>query len=111
MLDKTSEGFTAMIEGGTDTEHFAALYFTYLCDPPDLHGADKHYEASLMWEALQSTVHTVEKIQKDRGMVDVDNYLNICTSMCSSSFCSQSTDDRSRWREPSWALLPLQAWA
>jgi hypothetical protein len=99
-----------MIEGGTDTEHFAALYLSYLCDPPDLRGVDKHYEASSMWEALQLAIHTVEKLQKDRN-IDVDNFLNICTSMYSSSFCSQSTEGRSRWREPTCALLPHQDWA
>jgi hypothetical protein len=107
MLNETSNGLIAMIEGGTDTEHFAALYLTYLCDPPDHQGVDKHYSASEMWKALQSTIKTVENIQRKHN-VNVDNYLNICTSMCFSSFCSQSNRDRSRWGEPTCAVLPLQ---
>jgi len=88
MLSETSQGFAAMIEGGTDTEHLAALYLSYLCDPPDYHGADKHYSASSMWNALQAAIRTVEKIQKDHK-IDIDNFLNICTSMCFPSFCYQ----------------------
>jgi glutamine amidotransferase len=110
MLAQISDGFISMIEGGTDTEHFAALYLTYLCDPKNFRGADKHYEASLMWTALQSAIHKVEDIQKKYN-IDVDNYLNICTSMCSTSFSSQSNEDRSGWREPTCALLPFQGWA
>ena len=82
-----------MIEGGTDTEHFAALYLSYLCDPQDFRGADKHYEASSMWKAMQSAIGTVENIQKDHN-IDIDNFLNICTSMCFPSFCCQSIENR-----------------
>jgi glutamine amidotransferase len=74
-----------MIQGGTDTEHFAALYFSYLCHPPDYRGTDKHYSASEMWKALQSAIKTLQKIQEEHKIVvnqTVDNYLNICTSMC-----------------------------
>jgi hypothetical protein len=114
MLDKTSEGFISMIEGGTDTEHFAALYLSYLCDPPDYRGADKHYNASAMWKALQSAIDTVRKIQNERKIAldqTDDNFLNICTCMCSSSFCSQFIEDRSGRREPPRALLPIRGWA
>ncbi len=93
MLGVTSQGFAAMIEGGTDTEHFAALYLSYLCDPPDFIGADKHYKASSMWNAMQSAIRTVEKIQKDHN-IDVDNFLNFCTCMCFPSFCCQSIEIR-----------------
>ena len=67
MLKNISDGLTAMIEGGTDTEHFGALYLTYLCQPADFHGADEHYGASAMWKALRTAIQTVEKIQSDRG--------------------------------------------
>jgi len=79
MLGETSEGFAAMIAGGTDTEHVAALYLSYLCDPKDYRGADKHYKASSMWRALQSAIDTIEKLQKARK-IDVDNFMNICAT-------------------------------
>ena len=83
MLAEISEGFAAMIEGGTDTEHFAALYLSYLCKPKNHLGAEEYYDASKMWNALQAAIHKVQKIQKDRGfeIKNIDNYLNICTSM------------------------------
>ncbi|KAG6848006.1 hypothetical protein H0H93_004235 [Arthromyces matolae] len=68
--------FAAMIEGGTDTEHLAAIYMTNLCDPQDARGAHKHYPADSMWKALKSAIETVEKIQKENKKVPA-NYLNI----------------------------------
>jgi len=76
MLRHVSDGFAAMIEGGTDTEHLAAIYMTYLCEPADYNGADKHYPAASMWNALKSAIKTVEDIQEKRGKVP-NNFLNI----------------------------------
>lgn len=84
MLSHVTEGFTAMIEGGTDSEHLAAIYMSHLCKPGDFRGADKHYPATSMWKALKSAIQTVEDIQRKRGKTP-DNFLNICASMCSSS--------------------------
>jgi len=106
VLDNVSPGFTAMIEGGTDTEHLAALYMTYLCEPKDFRGADNRYPTSSMWMALKAAINKVEGIQRSRGM-NPDNHFNICTSTRPSSFCSHCTNGRlSGWREPSWNLLP-----
>ncbi|KIM47095.1 hypothetical protein M413DRAFT_422785, partial [Hebeloma cylindrosporum] len=79
MLSHISEGFTAMIEGGTDSEHLAAIYMSYLCEPADFHGADKSYPASSMWKALKSAIQTVEDIQRKRGKT-AENFLNICAT-------------------------------
>ena len=112
MLAHVSEGFDSMIEGATDTEHLAALYMTYLCEPADFHGADKHYSASLMWKALKSAIHKLEAIQKGRGLTP-DNFLNICASMCPSirpllSVLKHRRHCHSGWRESNLTLLPLQ---
>jgi hypothetical protein len=94
MLDSVSQGFAAMIEGGTDTEHLAALYMTNLCDPPNFQGADKSYTAMEMWQALKAAIQTVEGIQTNRGLTP-DNFLNICASMHPShSFHSNVLNDR-----------------
>lgn len=92
MLGHVTEGFTAMIEGGTDSEHLAAIYMSYLCEPTDFRGADKHYPAVSMWKALEFAIQTVENIQRKRGKTP-DNFLNICASMCSSSSGSQCIKD------------------
>jgi len=108
MLSHVTEGFTAMIEGGTDSEHLAAIYMSLLCEPADFLGADKHYPATSMWKALKSAIQTVESIQRKRGKTP-DNFLNICASMRSSSSGSQCTEDvPSGWRVPPRALLPHQ---
>ena len=108
MLSHVTEGFTAMIEGGTDSEHLAAIYMSCLCEPADFRGADKHYPATSMWKALKSAIQTVEDIQRKRGKTP-DNFLNICASMCSSSSGSQCIKDHpSGWRVPPRALLPHQ---
>ncbi|KAG6835629.1 hypothetical protein H0H93_016367 [Arthromyces matolae] len=76
MLTHVSSAFAAMIEGGTDTEHLAAIYMTNLCEPQNSWGADKHYPAASMWKALKSAIETVEAIQKQHGK-EPANYLNI----------------------------------
>jgi len=77
MLTYVAERITAMIEGGTDTEHLAAIYMTELCGKlADFHTAGKHYPAASMWKALKSAIQIVEGIQKGRGKVP-NNFLNI----------------------------------
>ena len=111
MLTHVSEGFSAMIEGGTDTEHLAAIYMTNLCQPADFRGANKHYPAASMWEALRSAIQTVEEIQTNRGKVP-ENYLNICASTCFASFGPQCIkhlkNHPSGRRVPPRTLLLLQ---
>jgi glutamine amidotransferase len=94
MLQYISEGFTAMIESGTDTEHFAAMYLTNLCEPKDFRGVEKHYPVTEMWKALKAAIRTVEDIQKKRKLKP-ENYLNVCASMCSASFDPQCMHSRS----------------
>lgn len=103
MLNSVSQGFASMIEGGTDTEHLAALYMTNLCNPPDFQGADKSYTALEMWHALKAAIQTVEGIQTNRGLTP-DNFLNICAtdgdsllSLCYRSTVSSSTPPFDLW--------------
>ncbi|KAG6819998.1 hypothetical protein H0H93_006617 [Arthromyces matolae] len=79
MLTHVSAAFAAMIEGGTDTEHLAAIYMTKLCNPQDSRGAHKHYPSAAMWNALKGAIKTVETIQR-RHHKKPANYLNIAAT-------------------------------
>ncbi|CZR58414.1 uncharacterized protein PAC_08306 [Phialocephala subalpina] len=83
------------IQGGTDTEHFAALLMSYLCpEEPDLKqeqptGEDErvpkawglYHEPSEIQSALEKTIATIVKIQhKVLGQAAGPNDLNICVT-------------------------------
>jgi hypothetical protein len=78
-----------MIGGNTDTEHLAALYFSYLDkqDADDTFGnsKEKKYAARSMWTALKKAIEVVENIQVKHFGMKLNNALNICTSKCASS--------------------------
>lgn len=80
------------IEGGTDTEHFAALLMTNLCKNSKVKGEEKRgegepatpnaweqiYPIEAMREALESTISQIIKIQKETlGSTAEPNDLNI----------------------------------
>ena len=111
ILDHVAPGFVAMIEGSCDTEHMGALYMTYLCadDRKDFRGADDHYSAKQMKNALKAAIQKVQEIQEKHGIQNPDNYYNTCASTHSSSFSSHFNNDRlSRWGEHDWTLLSHQ---
>ncbi|KZV87014.1 N-terminal nucleophile aminohydrolase [Exidia glandulosa HHB12029] len=65
------------IQGSTDSEHVAALYFTYLA-PDD--NWERTYSVQEMKRALDKTISTVLQLQKKLpGEVEA-NSLNLCTS-------------------------------
>lgn len=83
------------IQGGTDTEHFAALLMSYLCpDEPDLKqeqptaGDERvpkawglYHEPSEIQSALEKTIATIIKTQyKVLGEAAESNDLNICVT-------------------------------
>ena len=75
ILKETSPEYAAMIYGNTDTEHLAALYFTYL---GDIH---KQYSAREMRNAMARAVLRVQAIQVCVLGQNTPNSLNLCTCM------------------------------
>ena len=63
-----------MIWGNTDTEHLAALYFTYLGD------IQKQYPAREMRNALAKAIMEVQNIQIRVLGQNTPNNMNICIS-------------------------------
>jgi glutamine amidotransferase len=96
MLLQTSQKYITMIHGGTDTEHFAALYFSRLdelashspsivTDLSKTSNIERQYSAAQMWTALKIAIRQVLDIQREHGGAGpFDNSLNICTSTTSS---------------------------
>ena len=64
-----------MIWGNTDTEHLAALYFTYLGD------IQKQYSAREMRNALAKAIMEVQNIQIRVLGKNTPNNMNICISV------------------------------
>lgn len=75
MLEATSQQYTEMISGNTDTEHFAALYFTYLGD------VHKSYTALEMRNAMEHALVKLHTIQVHILGREVSNDMNLCASM------------------------------
>jgi hypothetical protein len=71
MLELIKPEYAAMIYGNTDTEHFAALYFTHLGD------IEKEHTSKQMQVALRESIEDVKKIQDNNKLV---NLFNICSS-------------------------------
>lgn len=61
MCNQMSEEAYANIQGGTDTEHLAALFMTYLC--PSAKDWESYHSVSEMRTALQKSIHTIISIQ------------------------------------------------
>jgi hypothetical protein len=111
MMKKIRPKYQKMIGGATDTEHLAALYFSYLDRelPDEYFGAskEKKYSARAMWFAMQRAVDKVEEIQVKLFRKKLNNTFNLCASRClllSSSY--KRTKGRSQWRKSSRPLLP-----
>jgi glutamine amidotransferase len=100
-----------MIWGNTDTEHLAALYFTYLGD------IQKQYSAREMRNALAKAIRDVQEIQVRVLGQNTPNNMNICISVfplfCNYSYRSPNNtfpaDGESlvalRWRNRSFTGL------
>ena len=74
MLKETSAKYGAMIYGNTDSEHLAALYFTYLGD------IDRQYPVETMRDAMKKAVEFVRDTQIRLLGKEVSNSMNLCTS-------------------------------
>ena len=74
MLKETSAKYGAMVYGNTDSEHLAALYFTYLGD------IDRQYSANAMRDAMKKAVEFVRDAQIRVLGKEVSNSMNLCAS-------------------------------
>ncbi|PPQ68162.1 hypothetical protein CVT26_005768, partial [Gymnopilus dilepis] len=95
MLERTDQKYSDMIHGSTDTEHFAALYFSRLdelANSPRIDDIEKPYPASMMWDALKRAIRDVFEIQMEQFGGLPRNALNICAtdgeSMVALRYCN-----------------------
>lgn len=71
----------ANIHGSTDSEHFAALYMTYLTEGKGQKSWEKQYTVKQMRDAMLKAVGTVVKLQRGRiGDKAEPNSLNLATT-------------------------------
>ena len=56
----------ANISGSTDSEHFAALYMTYLTDGKGKTSWEQKYDVKKMKEALERTIASIVKLQQSK---------------------------------------------
>jgi len=81
MCNLMSDDCYESVSGSTDTEHFAALYVTYLTFGDGKAGWEKQYTPKEMMKALQHTVNTVIDLQeKALGDKAQPNDLNVSTT-------------------------------
>lgn len=79
-----SDASYAQIQGGTDSEHLAALYMTYLTQyqaNTDIDAFQQIYPLKDMLSALQNTISTVMTLQqRTQGSDRQPNSLNLCAT-------------------------------
>jgi len=76
-----SEAAFAGVQGGTDSEHIAALYMTYLTSGGDKESFEKEYPVEEMERAMHGAVATVIELQKQiLGGSAAPNSLNLCAT-------------------------------
>ena len=69
------------IKGSTDSEHFAALYITYLTGGKGKDSWEKQYTVREMRNAMKKTQGTVVALQKEKlGDKAEPNSLNVCAT-------------------------------
>jgi len=94
MLQEIRHKYLEMIDGNTDTEHFAALYFTYLGD------INKTYSAFEMRNAIAKALWKVNEIQVKVLGYEVSNEMNLCTTD-GENLCAL------RWRNNPFTASPI----
>ncbi|KAK5120840.1 hypothetical protein LTR85_005907 [Meristemomyces frigidus] len=81
MCDQMSDAAYSGINGGTDSEHIAALYMTFLTENGEASSFDKEYAVEKMAEAMSKAVGTVVTLQKKLvGSKAQPNSLNLCAT-------------------------------
>ena len=81
MCQLIDEDAYANISGSTDSEHFAALYITYLTNSKGKASWEKQYSVSEMRDALRKAMGAVIKLQREKlGDKIQANSLNVCAT-------------------------------
>lgn len=81
MVDLMDDDVYANIAGSTDSEHFAALYMTYLTDGKGKESWEKQYTVHQMRDAMRKTIGTVVRLQRKKlGDKAEPNSLNLATT-------------------------------
>jgi len=71
----------ANVQGSTDSEHFAALYVTYLTKGKGQEGWESQYDVDSMRNALYKAMQTVIELQQKKyGENAKANSLNVCVT-------------------------------
>jgi len=81
MCEEMSDAAFASIQGGTDSEHIAALYLTYLTNRGEKETFEQAYSVDDMEQALHDAVATVVELHKKLlGDKAAPNSLNLCAT-------------------------------
>jgi glutamine amidotransferase len=82
VCQKMSPAAYAAVQGGTDSEHMAALYISFLTNfSEDVGSFDREYSAEEMVSALHATVATILDLQLTKlGPKARPNSLNLCAT-------------------------------
>lgn len=81
MVDLMDDDSYANIAGSTDSEHFAALYITYLTEGKGKASWEKQYTVHQMRDAMRKTVGTIVQLQRKKlGEKAEPNSLNIAAT-------------------------------
>jgi glutamine amidotransferase len=81
MVNSVDDDSYANISGSTDSEHFAALYITYLTEGKGKASWEKQYSVQQMRDAMRKAVGTVVQLQRKKlGDKAEPNSLNIAAT-------------------------------
>ena len=81
MVDLMDDDAYANIHGSTDSEHFAALYITYLTEGKGQKSWEQQYTVKQMRDAMRKVVGTVVKLQREKlGDKAQPNSLNLAAT-------------------------------
>lgn len=81
MVDLIDDDAYANIQGSTDSEHFAALYMTYLTAGQGKASWENQYPVHQMRDAIRRAVGSIVKLQREKlGEKAEPNSLNLATT-------------------------------
>ena len=81
MADLMDDDSYGNVHGSTDSEHFAALYITYLTDGKGRKSWEQQYTVKQMRDAMRKAVGTVVKLQREKlGDKAEPNSLNLAAT-------------------------------